>query len=129
MTEAEKEELENIFNISIYSTEYLPHETYTDLFKRKLIEFIEQKKKEWQEEAHLIYVENNEGVERHNFKWRCGQEKELLIEMIDWLNKKYPKNKVVQNTIIYEMERQVSILNEELLKIDRGENIKYYKFK
>jgi non-homologous end joining protein Ku len=52
MTEEEKKELENIFNISIYSTEYLPHETYTDLFKRKLIEFIEQKKKEWQEQAY-----------------------------------------------------------------------------
>ncbi|OPY28626.1 MAG: hypothetical protein A4E27_00308 [Methanobacterium sp. PtaU1.Bin242] len=51
MTEEEKKELEDIFNISIYSTEYLAHETYTDFFKRKLIEFIEKKKEEWQEEA------------------------------------------------------------------------------
>ncbi|OPY28630.1 MAG: hypothetical protein A4E27_00312 [Methanobacterium sp. PtaU1.Bin242] len=53
MTEQEKGELEDIFNISIYSTEYLSHETYTDLFKRKLIEFMEKKKKEWQESGAL----------------------------------------------------------------------------
>jgi len=29
--------------------------------------WVEQKKKEWQEEAHLIYVENNEGVEHRYF--------------------------------------------------------------
>lgn len=67
-------------------------------------------------------------VERHNFKWRCEQEKELLIDIMDWLNKKYPKDKVVQNTIIYEMEQKVRVLNDELLKIQRGENVKYFKF-
>lgn len=61
MTEQEKKELEDTFNISVYSTEYLAHETYTDLFKRKLIEFMEKKKKEWQEEA---FFRGYEAVEK-----------------------------------------------------------------
>lgn len=77
MTEEEKKELENIFNISIYSTEYLPHETYTDLFKRKLIEFIEQKKKEWQEEAkckHHFIDGHGEDIQNISlFCQRCGK--------------------------------------------------------
>lgn len=55
LTQKEKEELEDIFGISIYSTEYLPHETFEDLFKRKLTTWLEQKKKEWQELAVAEY--------------------------------------------------------------------------
>ena len=48
----ELKEFDDIFNTSIYSTEYYAHETYEDLFKRKLTTWVEQKKKEWQEEAY-----------------------------------------------------------------------------
>lgn len=51
LTKEELKEFDDIFNTSIYSTEYYAHETYEDLFKRKLIEWVSQKKKEWQEEA------------------------------------------------------------------------------
>lgn len=55
LTKEDKKELEDIFGTSIYSTEYLPHETFEDLLKRKLTTWLEQKKKEWTEWAVAEY--------------------------------------------------------------------------
>lgn len=63
LTKEELKEFEDIWGISIYSTEYRAHETYEDLFKRKIVEWLEQKKKQWREEA---YEEGKEDADFNN---------------------------------------------------------------
>ena len=78
LTKEEKKEIEDIFNISIYSTEYYPHETFSDLFERKLTEWLEQKKKQWMELAVAEYKLKKEMETKFytsgsgdNWRWKC----------------------------------------------------------
>lgn len=73
-----KKGLDKVFNIPIYSTEYLPHETYEDLFKRKLLEFVQEQispaREESFDEGYMECFEDNIFLEHYTSCKKTGMD-------------------------------------------------------